>query len=524
MNELDFTNDYRNSSWLSKITYFWTNRLIAHSKKNKKIDDKANLIAMSKDWDTEVLSNSIDKRIHDEINKNSEFKAKDKIGRIVAKTFTKEILFMVSTTVFADSLAILNAFLISFFIAWLKDENAENWPGYLYALLFSSITIVASYARNLYMFFSSAFGVAVRKGISGVLYRKILRFNQKSKAIATSGKLVAIVSGELQLIERGMLSVNSIISAPIQLVFTCILLSFSFKEAVLLGFLVGLIVIFIMYVGSGFIKKFKYNEGFHSDKRLKVISDIINGIRTIKAYAWEIPFYKLVNKHRSKMVANTRKHEMTESLMWGFSIGGGYLMALAIFGYHYAMDRKFNYEDSVAAIGVLGISSFLIFGQIFMAINVIKIFFAVLKRVGEVLDMEELDSNGFKDQITGMPEDTRIHLNNTSFTWGFSVKKDKNTAKSKIDDNSRDINLKNIDFSANSSDLVAVVGEVGSGKSTFLSAVMKELELLDGSIKVNGKIAYVEQEPFIISGTLKQNILFGDKFDQDKFNKVVEVC
>ena len=159
-----------------------------------------------------------------------------------------------------------------------------------------------------------------------------------------------------------------------------------------------------------------------------------------------------------------------------------------------------------------------------MAINVIKIFFAVLKRVGEVLDMEELDSNGFKDQITGMPEDTRIHLNNTSFTWGFSVKKDKNTAKSKIDDNSRDINLKNIDFSANSSDLVAVVGEVGSGKSTFLSAVMKELELLDGSIKVNGKIAYVEQEPFIISGTLKQNILFGDKFDQDKFNKVVEVC
>ena len=187
-------------------------------------------------------------------------------------------------------------------------------------------------------------------------------------------------------------------------------------------------------------------------------------------------------------------------------------------------DRKFNYEDSVAAIGVLGISSFLIFGQIFMAINVIKIFFAVLKRVGEVLDMEELDSNGFKDQITGMPEDTRIHLNNTSFTWGFSVKKDKNSAKSKIDDNSRDINLKNIDFSANSSDLVAVVGEVGSGKSTFLSAVMKELELLDGSIKVNGKIAYVEQEPFIISGTLKQNILFGDKFDQDKFNKVVEVC
>ena len=73
--------------------------------------------------------------------------------------------------------------------------------------------------RNLYLFYATSFGVAVRKGISGVLYRKILKFNQKSKAIANSGKLVAIVSGDLQLIQRGMVSVNSIISAPILLVF-----------------------------------------------------------------------------------------------------------------------------------------------------------------------------------------------------------------------------------------------------------------------------------------------------------------
>ena len=72
----------------------------------------------------------------------------------------------------------------------------------------------------MYLFYAAAFGVAVRKGISGVLYRKILRFNQKSKAIATSGKLVAIVSGELQLIERGMLTISSLISAPVQLVFS----------------------------------------------------------------------------------------------------------------------------------------------------------------------------------------------------------------------------------------------------------------------------------------------------------------
>ena len=220
--------------------------------------------------------------------------------------------------------------------------------------------------------------------------------------------------------------------------------------------------------------------------------------------------------------------------MWGLGITGGYIMGIAIFGYHYAMDREFNYEHSIAAIGILGLTSILCFSQIFTALNIIKIFFAVLKRVGEVLDMEELDSNDFEDKISDMSENTRIHIDNASFTWGFSVKKDKSATKSKVDDSTRDINLKNINFSTMSTDLVAIVGEVGSGKSTFLSAIMKELELIDGSvsvqfnlcvqIKVNGKIAYVEQEPFIISGTIKENILFGNEFDQDKFDKVVEVC
>ena len=107
-----------------------------------------------------------------------------------------------------------------------------------------------------------------------------------------------------------------------------------------------------LYIGCSYIKKFKYNEGVYSDKRLKVLTDIINGIRTIKAYAWELPFYNLVNKFRSKMVIFTMKHELIESVMWGIGYTGGYVVGLSIFGYHYAMDREFNYEDSISAIGV----------------------------------------------------------------------------------------------------------------------------------------------------------------------------
>ena len=95
--------------------------------------------------------------------------------------------------------------------------------------------------------------------------------------------------------------------------FACILLAFIFEEGAIFGFIVGVIILFVLYVLSSYVKKYKYNEGYYSDKRLKVLSDIINGIRTIKAYAWEKPFYKLVEKFRNKMIVNYTKHEITES-------------------------------------------------------------------------------------------------------------------------------------------------------------------------------------------------------------------
>ena len=125
-----------------------------------------------------------------------------------------------------------------------------------------------------------------------------------------------------------------------------------FKEAALIAFVVALLIIFCIYFLSRFIRKYKYKESYYSDKRLKTLSDVINGIRTIKAYAWELPFYKLINKFRSQMVKYTFKLELLESIMWGIGSSGGYLMALFMFLYHYEMDREFSYEHSIAAIGI----------------------------------------------------------------------------------------------------------------------------------------------------------------------------
>lgn len=250
---------------------------------------------------------------------NPSFKASSKVGLILLKAFKKEICRTILLSLSSDVSIIINLYMTSFFIRWLRDEDSPQYLGYIYAIVLSLLTLVSGWTRNYYLFEASCTGVNIRKGVSGLLFSKILRCTQKSNAKASSGKFVSLVSGELQFVERGFLILPSVVSSPITLLFTLIMLSFIFKEAVLFGLLVALLIIALEVVASKMINRYKYREGSFSDKRLKTISDIINGIRTIKAYAWEIPFLNLVNKFRSKMLLNSAKNQLIESSMWGIT-------------------------------------------------------------------------------------------------------------------------------------------------------------------------------------------------------------
>ncbi|CAN8033111.1 unnamed protein product, partial [Ixodes persulcatus] len=82
--------------------------------------------------------------------------------------------------------------------------------------------------------------------------------------------------------------------------------------------------------------------------------------------------------------------------------------------------------------------------------------------------------------------------------------------------------LKDVNLNVKTGSLVAVVGSVGSGKSSLLSAVLGALEKMSGSVDVQGRIAYVAQQSWIQNATLKENIIFTNSVDEDRYRKVVE--
>lgn len=81
--------------------------------------------------------------------------------------------------------------------------------------------------------------------------------------------------------------------------------------------------------------------------------------------------------------------------------------------------------------------------------------------------------------------------------------------------------ISKLDFEMKHDSTLMICGKIGCGKTTLLHAIMSETSHCGGNFEVRGKVAYVEQEPFIISGSIKKNICFGLEYDQERFETAV---
>ena len=84
--------------------------------------------------------------------------------------------------------------------------------------------------------------------------------------------------------------------------------------------------------------------------------------------------------------------------------------------------------------------------------------------------------------------------------------------------------LQDIEFTAQSGSLTVITGPVGSGKSTLLSVMSGELQDSNGTVSYDGTLVYVPQLAWVFSGTIRENILFGEPYDEAKYTRIVDAC
>ncbi|KAK7478989.1 hypothetical protein BaRGS_00029750 [Batillaria attramentaria] len=149
-------------------------------------------------------------------------------------------------------------------------------------------------------------------------------------------------------------------------------------------------------------------------------------------------------------------------------------------------------------------------GMVFEGVSKFVEFRVAALRIKKFLLLEELKKTTpavTKSDLRPKPEDCRVTISNLIAKWNQEL--EQNT-------------LEDVSASVKAGELLAVIGPVGAGKSSLLMAILGELPVLAGNIDVKGKIAYVSQQAWVFSGSLRQNILFGRKYEKARFDKVVK--
>ena len=122
---------------------------------------------------------------------------------------------------------------------------------------------------------------------------------------------------------------------------------------------------------------------------------------------------------------------------------------------------------------------------------------------------EELTNEGKQTRAT-LTKTAQVVFNHVSCYWK--------------DDSTNRPALRDVSFTVSPSELVLVTGMVGSGKSSLLLAVLGELPISQGKLACSGKVAYASQKPWIFAGTVRENILFGQEMDLDRYNMAINAC
>lgn len=140
------------------------------------------------------------------------------------------------------------------------------------------------------------------------------------------------------------------------------------------------------------------------------------------------------------------------------------------------------------------------------------------EKMGEVNDSDRIISLKNVSARWKMPSNENISTSLRRNTKTSVKQNESNLTQTKI------ATLNALSAEMSNGKLIGIVGPVGAGKSSLLQVLLRELPIESGSMSINGSISYASQEPWIFAASVRQNILFGEEYDRDRYNAVIFAC
>uniref|UniRef100_A0A3Q2T472 Multidrug resistance-associated protein 1 n=1 Tax=Fundulus heteroclitus TaxID=8078 RepID=A0A3Q2T472_FUNHE len=423
-------------------------------------------------------------------------------------TFGPYFLISCLYKIIQDVLMFVGPEILRLLIRFVNDSSAPSWQGFFYTALLFICTCVQSLILQRYFHVCFVSGMRLRTAIIGAVYRKALVISNAARRTSTVGEIVNLMSVDAQRFMDLVTYINMVWSAPLQVVLALYFLWQNLGPSVLAGVAVMVLMVPINAVIAMKTKTYQVAQMKSKDNRIKLMNEMLNGIKVLKLYAWELAFKEKVTAIRESELRVLKKAAYLGAVSTFTWVCAPFLVALSTFAVYVLIDEE-NVLDAQTAFVSLALFNILRFplNMLPFVISSIVQVSVSLKRLRAFLSNEELQLDSV-EHTTLAGSAQSISIVDGVFSWSKTETP----------------TLKRLNVCIPEGSLVAVVGHVGSGKSSLLSALLGEMDKLEGVVAVKGSVAYVPQQAWIQNSTLKENIVFGQGKREDWYNQVVEAC
>lgn len=424
----------------------------------------------------------------------------------IVKTFKGVLIESAVFKLLQDLLGFASPQLLKLMISFTQDKSIQTWTGYLYAVLLLVVAFLQSVFLQQYFQRCFVLGMKVRTAIMVAVYKKALVVSNDSRKESTVGEIVNLMSADAQRFNDVTNFIHLLWSCPLQIILAITFLWFELGPSVLAGLLVMVLMVPINGWLATKSKDLQMKNMKFKDERMKIVNDILNGIKILKFYAWESSFEDQVQGIRENELKVMRKFAYLSSVSTFIFTCAPAIVSLATFAVFVSVSPE-NILDAEKAFTSISLFNILRFPLVMLPqlISIMVQTSVSKKRLEKFFGGDDLDLMVVSHDNT---YSSAVNISEGTFAW------EKGT----------DPVLKNVSLDINEGRLVAVVGAVGSGKTSLISALLGEVHKVKGHINIKGSVGYVPQQAWIQNATLKDNILFGSALDDKQYQAVLDAC
>ena len=441
--------------------------------------------------------------------------------------------------------------LLSLILQFIENGSTDTFvifninipTGIIFAILLFLNQVIQNFFLNAYFHRCYRIGMQTRACVISAIYNKSLHVSMSDQLDASTGSIVNLMSNDTNRIMRICSYGHNLWSAPFQIIVAFTLLMLYIGPSCVVGILVMIVSIPTKKYFARQIVNLREKVVKMTEQRVKLINDVLQGIRIIKLYAWEESFLKLISNVRQKEMDCLNKEIIVKSInetLWNLT---PILVAMSTFAVYAYSGREMKASVIFTALALFTRIRFPLSVFPSMITSLID-FFVASDRITAFLHQQEVEGLKIYEKIDEAASITvegdaifmwNHHYNNSKKKSEKNIKKEEEEKKTNDGDDGgintptanttkakENFLLKNINLTLKSGQLCMVCGKVGSGKSSLVQAILGEMKCKSGNVKIRGNLSYVPQSAWILNDTVRKNVILENEFDEAKYKMALD--